>query len=231
MKAIICGLLLLGARTAPAQNCGGYYYLSSSEVEMTTYDAKGSENGKVIYHISDVAKSGSTTSARFQAETMDKRGKNLSKSSGTYKCIGGLLYVDARTSMGSDQMAAYKDMDVKMEEAYIEYPYTMSEDQLLKDASFKMTIYDKSGNLFATVNFEMTNRKVKGKENVTTSAGSWECWKISFDCKMRSEVAGIGIPVTFRTTEWFAPGVGVIRSESYKGVKTMGSSAITSIKK
>jgi len=231
MKHIFLALLTAVACSAlHAQKCSGYYYLNAGEVEMTNYDGRGKESGKVVYKISDVKTSGGTTSASFETIVTDKRGRQHSQGKGVYKCNGSTLFVDARIAM-NDQNEAYKDMDVKMTEAFIEYPGQFSEGLLLKDANFKMSIFDKKGDLFSTVTYDMTNRKVKGQETITTAAGTWECWKIGYDCKIRSEVAGIGIPITFRVTEWFAPGVGVIKSESSKGAKTVGSSLITAIRK
>jgi len=204
--------------------------MNAGTVEMSTYDGKGKDNGKLTYTISNVSKTGSAVTAKFESEMTDKRGKSLSKSSGVYKCDGGTLFVDASVVISPEQMTAYKDMDVKAEQAFIEYPSTFKEDQALKDAHFKMTIR-KNGELFATITYDATNRVVKGKETITTAAGTWECWRISSDTKVRQEISGIGIPITFRTNEWFAPGFGVVKTESSKGARTMGSTVITAVKK
>lgn len=231
MKCIFLSLLLTAACPwLHAQKCSGYYYLTAGEVEMTNYDGRGKETGKVIYRISNVNTSAGITSANFETLVTDKRGRQHSQGKGLYKCSGNTLYVDARVAL-NDQNEAYKDMDVKMSEAFIEYPAQLSENAELKDASFKMTVFDKKGDLFSTITIQMSNRKVNGKETITTAAGSWECWKIGYDSKIRSEVAGIGIPVTFYVTEWFAPGIGVIKSETSKGGRTMGSSLLTAMRK
>ncbi|RZL98451.1 MAG: hypothetical protein EOO88_60620 [Pedobacter sp.] len=125
----------------PAQNCSGYYYMTNSTVEMTMYDGKARENGKVIYTNSAVKKSGSSTTANFNSEVFDKKGKSTAKGSGTYKCDNGALFLDARMSIPNEQTDAYKDMDVKAEESFIEYPSALSINQSLKDAHLKMKMY------------------------------------------------------------------------------------------
>src|SRR4030095_3164728 len=111
-----------------AQNCSGYYYLSSSEVQMTTYDKKGNESGKVTYTIAPLAHKNHTTSASFVSQMVDEKGKKLSSSKGIYKCSGDNLYIDARVSMPQEQMAAYKDMEVKADEEFIESPARLNLD-------------------------------------------------------------------------------------------------------
>ncbi len=45
-------------------------------------------------------------------------------------------------------------------------------------------------------------------------------------------MSGIGIPVNMVVNEWFVPGFGVVKTESYnKKGKLMGSTLLTSIKK
>jgi hypothetical protein len=235
MKSIIvlfcvsffCGFIM-------AQDCSGYYYLNNGSVEMTSYDRKQKENGKVTYTISNINKSGGVTTASFQSEMVDEKGKSLSKSAGVYKCNGGSLFIDARVAMPQEQMAAYKDMEVKAEEVFIEYPSNIAAGQSLKDLNFKMDIINK-GSAFSSISLDQTNRKVEGKETVTTPAGTWDCWKIIYDGRFRATIGGptgIGMPVNFKCTEWLAPGFGIVKTETYnKNGKLMGSTLITAIKK
>ncbi len=67
-----------------------------------------------------------------------------------------------------------------------------------------------------TVSVSITDRKVAGKETVTTSAGTWECYKITYKSKITMKI-GIGIPIKMDVTEWYAPGFGVVKTESNGG--------------
>ena len=71
----------------------------------------------------------------------------------------------------------------------------------------------------------VTNRKVEGKESVTTPAGTWECFKITSKNKINMKMGPIGVPMNIDNTEWFAPGFGVVKTESKHG-----STVITSVK-
>lgn len=69
-------------------------------------------------------------------------------------------------------------------------------------------------------------------EKITTPAGSWDAYKITYNGLFRMQMAGIGIPMNMQVTEWFVPGFGVVKTETYsKNGKLMGSSLLTSLKK
>lgn len=235
MKSFILTLIfVIAAMGMHAQDCKGFYYFTdNSETVMTVYDKKSKESGKLTYKVSNVTKTGNTTSANFTSEMVDEKGKILTKGAGKFKCVAGIVMVDAKISMPQENMAAYKDMDVKAEETFIEYPTNLSAGQSLKDVNFMMDVYNK-GSAFSTVNFSETNRKVVGKETVTSPAGTWECWKITYDAQFKATMAAvkIGIPFNLRATEWFAPGFGIVKTESFsKNGKLLGSTLITSVKK
>ena len=117
----------------------------------------------------------------------------------------------------------------KLDEAYVEYPAVMTEGMQLPDAIFDMEVTTAGAPGVARI--EMTNRKVEGKEKVTSEAGSWDAYKITYDAEMKMRIAGIGVPMTMKTTEWFVPGFGVVKSESYnKKGKLRGKTLLTGLK-
>jgi len=64
-----------------------------------------------------------------------------------------------------------------------------------------------------------------GKEKITTKAGTWDCYKISYTGKILVDAMGMQIPVDLVGTEWFAPSFGMIKTKS-----NFGSSEITAIR-
>ena len=72
-----------------------------------------------------------------------------------------------------------------------------------------------------TVN--IMNRKVEGKESVTTSAGTFDCFVISYDHESK-----MGIKIRGSAKQWYSEGVGMVKQENYnKKGKLMGSSLHT----
>lgn len=208
---------------ASAQDCSNYYFFQQNKtIEMTIYNKKGSETGKQVYKVSDVKNNGGNVSATIQTELFDKKGKSTATSTGEYKCTGGVVMVNMKMVVPQQSMEQFKNAEVKADDIYLEYPSNMKVGDQLKDGNFSMEITN--GGLKQNFNMIMSDRKVEGRESVTSPAGTWECYKISYKAKMTIKTAGIGIPVSFDGIEYFAPGFGVVKTESKHG-----STLITSI--
>lgn len=233
MKQLLSVLLSLAGSTLFAQNCESYWYLTNNaEVQMTIYNAKGKENGKQTWRVSNVRPIVGGFAATVNSSFTNENGKEIAKGSGTYQCVDGMLQSDIRMTMPQQEQAqAQPTAEVTMEPVYVEYPYTMSEGQALKDAVFDMDMKMNNG-LNSKVSMKQTNRKVEGKEQVTSPAGTWEAYKITSESYYRMNMGGIGIPMTMKVTEWFVPGFGIVKTENYnKNGKLMGSTLLTSLKK
>ena len=222
MKNILFFALLVATSDTFSQNCNTYYFLQNNKtIEMTIYNKKGEENGKQVYTVSKVETSGDNVTATLNSEFFDKKGKSTVKAVNEIKCSGGVMMMDMKMSMPQGQSS--QDPNATATNVYIEYPPGMKEGDNLKDATMKIDI-DNNG-MKQAVDMQVINRKVQGKETITTTAGTWDCYKITNTTKMKIKTMGIGVPVNTDVTEWFAPGFGVVKSES-KG----GGTAITAIR-
>jgi hypothetical protein len=210
------------------QDCAGYYFLQNNKtIEMTIFGKKGNVTARQVYTVSDVKKSGGVTTGHLNSEMSDEKGKSIAKSSAIVQCDGGIMKIDMKMNMPPNpngDPSPLGETDVKMDKVYVEYPSNMGVGDNLKDASMAMDMDNKNG-MKQSVSMELNNRKVEAKEKVTTSAGTWDCFKISFKSKMKIKTMGIGIPVNIDGTEWFAPGFGIVKSESKHG-----RTEITSVK-
>lgn len=232
-KYFIILLIALLPLSVFAQNCGGYYYLQDhSEIQMTSYDRDGKPSVVVTSRITGVSSIPGGIKSNFQTTVKDKDGQLMDQGQGTMKCLHGNLSVDMRQSMPSGSMKQFQNMRVKADEAYIVYPADMRVGQALPDASYHMEIYkNESDKRFATIDYTVSKRKVAGKEQVTTPAGSWNCFKITSSMTMKITI-GIAIPMRFEVTEWFAPDFGIVKTEDdRRNGKQVGSMELTRIKK
>jgi hypothetical protein len=224
MKLLILVVAIFIANSVSAQECNSYYLLQANKtIEMTIYNKKGDPVGKQVYTVSDVKNSGGSVTAAVASEMFDKKGKSTTKGASTIKCTGGVMMMDLKMSMPQQQASQFDKAEAKAENVYIEYPSNMNVGSSLKDGNLDMEI-DNNG-LKSSVSMKVTERKVEAKENVTTTAGTWECYKISFKGKMNMRTMGVGIPVNLDGTEWFAPGFGIVKTESKHG-----ATAITAIR-
>lgn len=215
MKYLFALCCLLGATAMYAQDCRNFYYMQNNKtIEMTIYSKKGAVAGKNLYHVSNVKSSGNTVSSEVNSEMFDKKGKSYAKSQINFKCTGGVMMLDMKMMIPQAQAEQFK-MDAKADNVYIEYPASMKPGDMLKDANMSMDVNNNGMQQSLTMN--VTNRKVEGKESITTPAGTWECFKITSKTKLHMKMGPIGVPMNMETTEWFAPGFGVVKTESKHG--------------
>jgi len=225
MKLITAFILFFLSGNLFSQDCANYYYLQNNKtIEMTISNKNGKESGKMTYVVSDSKKNGSAVTATINSEFVDAKGKTITKATNNVKCENGVMQMNMKTFIPAAQMEQMKSGTATANDVYLEYPANMNVGDQLKDGQFNMD-YESTSGLKSSIEISITERKVEGKESVTTPAGTWECYKITSENKIVSKIAGIGIPIRMSVTEWYAPGFGVIKTES----KT-GKTEITSIK-
>ncbi|MBV7532117.1 hypothetical protein [Chitinophaga sp. sic0106] len=231
MKYVLFVLIALcGSTSAIAQNCTGYYYLlKNASIEMTILDANGKPAGKTIYNITDVRNTGNTTESDFTNTFYDKNNKAMSASTGHFQCGSNGVAIDMKVTMPA--MPQMKDMKMTgtSNAALLDYPATMHVGQELQGGSFELT-----GNMSGMdvgISYTISNRKVAGQESVTTAAGTWKCFKITYDLNFQMKMMGKGVPMKFNAIEWFAPDFGAVKTASMKDGKNMGGTLITAVNK
>lgn len=210
---------------AQSQDCSGYYFMQNNKtIEMTIYNKKGDQAAKQVYSVTNVSNSTGSITADLATEMFDKKGNSVAKGASKIMCVGGVMMIDMKLSLPLQQTEQMTEANVKADNIFIEYPASMNVGDQLKNATMNIDIDNGSG-LKQSINMEVTDRKVEGKEKITTPAGSWDCYKIAYKSKTRIKTMGIGIPMNVEGAEWFAPGFGVVKTESKQG-----KTEITSIK-
>jgi hypothetical protein len=207
-----------------AQNCKNYLLLQNGKtIELTVYNKKGKEDGKQTWKVSNVKSSGSTTTGTVNSSFTDKKGKVLNTAVNEIKCVGGNLQMNLKLLLNEAQLKQMGNAKMTAKGEFIDYPANAKVGDKLKDGNLEMDIKTEQG-LDMNLNLEVSNRSVMGDETITSPAGTWDCIKITSTQKITTKVAGIGIPIKMDVTEWFAPGIGVVKTES-----KYGSTLITSI--
>jgi hypothetical protein len=210
-----------------AQDCPTYYPdMVNAQLEYKHYDKKGGLAGSSIQKVTDIKKSAGSTEISVTVESFDAKGKSQGSANLKARCTGGVYYIDMKNYMNQQSMESYKDMEMKIEGGNLEMPSSMKAGDILKNGDMKMS-FSSSGMTIMTMTINISNRKVEVVENLTTPAGTFECYKISFDVatKMMVNVKTHGV-------EWLAKGVGMVKSETYStDGKLLGSSVLTALKK
>jgi hypothetical protein len=191
---------------------------------MTITNNKGKESGKMTYVVSDSKKNGNSITSIIHSEFVGANGQANNKGTNDVKCENGVMQMNMKVFIPPAQLEQMKAGTAKSNDAYLEYPANMNVGDQLKNGQLNID-YESNNGIKSSIEISISDRKVEGKETITTSAGTWECYKISAKNKIISKIADTGIPITMDVIEWFAPGFGIIKTES----KT-GKTEITSIK-
>jgi hypothetical protein len=231
-------LLLLSGITALSQDCSQYLLLQQNKtIEITIYNKKGEPIGKNVYTVSNVSTSGGVTTATLNTQAFDKKGRAQATSSSAIKCNGGVFQLDMRLMLPQGPAERMNNAQVSANSGILEYPTGMKTGDTLKGGNLVLTTGNndpQSGppappspfSQGSTLTMSVFDRKVLGQDTVTTPAGSWTCLKIGFKSKINIKSGPFPTPaINIDATEWYVPGVGIVKTESQHG-----STAITSIR-
>lgn len=216
-------LVILISFSAIGQDaCSVYYpFKEGAMFEMTNYNKKGKTENIIKYSISKI--DGNT--ATIEAIIFDDKNKEITTTSYNIMCEGNSISIDFKSLISPAMLEQYKDMDIDVSGTNIELPNDLDIGKTLKDANMVMTI--NMGGMNMKMTMDIVNRRVDAKENVTTPAGTYNCFALSYDSQMK-----MGIKTSFTIKEWIAEGVGIVKTETYsKKGKLMGYSELTSFSK
>lgn len=211
-----CLLLIPGF----AQDCDPYFPMDEGAMfELTSYKKKGKVTSVATHQVKEKRTMADGLEAEIETEVVDQKGKEVAKSTYTVKCEEGIFYIDMSTLMPAEQMEAYSDMEMTMEGDYLDFPPDLSVGQELADGELNIQI---NMGIPLKMSIIVTDRKVEAKETITTEAGTFDCYKLTYNMQMK-----VGMRMEFEIVEWYAKGVGMVRSESYRKGKSQGYTELT----
>jgi len=228
MKKIIVltTMFLFATLITTAQDCKFYLpKTQGAQIEYKSYDGKDKLTGSSIQSIKEIKESGGSYTAWIETKSFDKKGKETGSNEYSVKCENGTYSVDMKSFMDAQTMAAYEDMDVKVNSDNIEIPANIKVGDELKDGKLEISVYSE-GMKIMSMTTDITQRKVEAKEEITTEAGTFSCYKITYTITVKTMFS-----VRMEAAEWIAEDVGTVKSETYSKGKTMGYTLLTGIKK
>jgi hypothetical protein len=220
-QILICLILFCYGRSY-AQECKDAFYFSENKtITITRYDKNGITTGKDVGTVTQVTENGGVISANYNLVKYDVNNKIKENGHALISCNNGDLKIGFQVP----------DMENgTSNEAFFSYPANMKPGQAL-EAKMEMRIKGKVNGKKTDVSFKIEDRKVWGQEKVSTPAGTYNAFKLSYNMDIRIKVVGIGIPMKVKVLEWYSPGVGVIKTESFnKDGQLEERSVLSSIK-
>ena len=163
----------------------------------------------------NISGSGDNMTATMAQDLFDaKKGDKISSSELDWKCENGTLHFDMKSMslmMDNAQQMNMGDGGISVDVTgdKLDLPSDLQVGQTLKDVAYtlKMTM---SGMTLMNRTFNVKERKVEAQEDVTTPAGTFNCYKLTF---LTTSEKGGG---TTKSAIWYAKDAGLVKTENYK---------------
>ncbi len=226
MKKFYLILLISFVSFETRSQCNTYFnFKEGTEYEMTHYSAKDKVTGKSLSQILSVEDNGGVLTAHIKGTAFDKKGEEITSMNFAYICDDGVLKMDMNKFIPKDMFGGDSDIEFEMEGDYLEIPKNLEIGQSLKDGMIKgkMTMEGNPAMANMALSVKIFNRKVEAKEDITTPAGNFSCYKISYDMESSTKVMGMNNKVNLKGVDYLSEGVGVIKTESYNKKGSLSS--------
>lgn len=224
-----------GVLMMPGNSCSDFiWFKSGAMMEFSTSDGKGKVLNQSRMDIVSVEQEGPVTVAT--AKTSDEEGREFTMQ---FKCAGDRMYMDFGSMMkeamaqaggtGADQanmQQALDNTEIDFSDGFLSFPKNMHAGQELEDVSVSI-VNNSSPGVSMEMLSSLEERKVEAEETISTPAGDFKCMKISGVRKTSMKVMGMNKnmkPIIEHM--WFAPGIGVIKQDTYDEKGKLGTSMV-----
>jgi hypothetical protein len=219
-------VLFVFANQLQAQ-CNPYFQLKQgASWEMTSYNAKDKQEGRTKHEVIAFNETSDGFESTLKMTAYDKKDKESFVSEFAFSCANQVIEFDMRQFMASESMESFKSMNMEITGDNLEYPASLTVGDELKPGKMTLEMAGSSAMPMA-MNFtvEIANRKVEAREEITTPAGTFDCYKISSLVKTKTVMK-----MEMKSVEWVAEGRGVVKTMSYnKNGKMIGYSLLTKL--
>jgi hypothetical protein len=202
-----------------AQDCGYYSMSKGMVLAYQNLDAKGKVTGTNRTTCLDVSTLGSTTLYKIKGEYADAK-NNLTSREFEMRCEDGNFYVDMQSLIDPKSMEGFKDMEISVDANDMMYPSVLIAGQVLPDANITISAATGGVNLMNMI-ISISNRKVVGTESVTVPAGTFECYKITYDLETK-----LMFKIASTVTEYINMGVGNVKTDTFDKKGKLAASTV-----
>ena len=207
------------AHTGFSQDCSAFYpFEEGINFQVTNYTNKGKVVAVTDHTVKSVTTSGGTA-ATIKSIMKDKKGETITDGDYQINCSGDEVSIDVKSLMSPNLFDQFEGMETDITGTNVVIPSNLSVGQTLPDASMKMDI--DMGGINMSMSVFMTDRTVDSMETITTPAGAFECYVISYTSNIK-----MGMNRTGKAKQWLAKGVGMVKQEDYNNRGKVTSSSL-----
>lgn len=216
MKILIATTICLSLTLQIFAQCNSFFPMKENvRYEYEMYDKKEKLTTKMTHTFKNVKGSGDNMTATLAQEIFDaKKGDKIAASDLSWKCENGTLHFDMRSMtlmMDNTQEMNMGDagMSVDVTGDQLDLPSELSVGQTLKDVSYTIKMTMGSVTVMNRT-YHIKDRKVETQESLTTQAGTFDCYKLTFTT---TNEKGGG---TIKSALWYSKDAGMVKTENYK---------------
>ncbi|RNI22367.1 TapB family protein [Rufibacter latericius] len=186
---------------------------------------KGTLNNKVVQQVTDEDGVLVTT---FKSARRNKDNRPETSDEYHIRCSGDTIYLDAMLLLREQVLKAFEGKDFDFTPVDIAYPQQMKVGQKLPDGKLGVKVRSSTVNI-TQISMLATDRKVEALEKITTPAGTFDCYKISYNYEVELDAMGMPLRDVFKVEEYFSLEHGLIKCQFYtkRGKKAKGMELIS----
>lgn len=184
---------------------------AGTKLTYQSTDKKGKETGKVKYTVKEITGSGTNFEVIYEIESLDKNDKRVYIDEVKVRQEGEKIYFDMSNFLNKAAFQQNGEIPATVEVSgnNMEIPVVPVPGMSMPDANCSISM--KMGFINMKTTVLLTNRKVDAIEDLTVPAGTFNTFKLSADAN--STV--LGMKVNSSSKEWYAYGIGIVKTESY----------------
>ena len=186
-----------------------FYPKEGKKLTYKQYDNKDKVKSITEQSLKSIKNTATGFEAVITVTNKDDKGSSIQEGKDfIVKCENGEIKLDLSSMMMNEMAGRMKGMEVSVTGDGVGYPSNLEIGKTLPDATMEMKLGINGTTMF-TGKFVIKNRKVEAKENLTTSAGTFECYKISYDLDI-----DMIMKHSNKVIQWMSPNIGLIKSEN-----------------
>lgn len=202
-------------------------YKEGTTWEWTNYNKKGKEESKSIQKVLNINSTSEGLVVAISTTIITSDGEEFPPMEMDMICKDGVISYDMKKFVPDEYLKDEEsETEITIEGTNLEMPADMKAGDVLKDASVRMNIGGASAPIPINMTVDIINRKVESEESLNTPAGDFNCFVITQTTKTK-----LMMSFSIDSKEWYSPGIGMVKSETYKKGKLQNYSLLTAFDK
>ncbi len=209
-KAAFLLLMTFWSSIVFAQDCDAFYAVKKGvKLGYAYFDAKDKMTSSSETVVTEVKSVGSSLEAQMFITMKDKNNKPTFEGASKVVCKEDAVYLDITNLLGP-QTQSFGKMEVSLSGDGVVLPNKLKAGQKLADSHNEIKL-GMNGTAIMTMTYDISEHIVEAEEQVTTPAGTFDCFRVSYQMSSKTLL----VNTTVKVVQWFAKGVGVVKSETF----------------